>query len=117
MWYQEQPHAGNHIVREIDGFSRDTKILSGGIYAAGTVVGEITDSGEFTQLNVEATDGSQIARAVLFRATNASQPVHALVNTGFTIVDPKQLTWPEGITEAQIIMALTELRQHHIRTV
>lgn len=53
--------------------SRDVGIITGGKYVSGTVLGQITASKKFTARTTEASDGSEVAIAVLGANVDASE--------------------------------------------
>ncbi|MDP5210001.1 head decoration protein [Microbulbifer sp. 2205BS26-8] len=104
---------GAHVLHEQHTqFSRESGVtVSGGNYLAGTVLGRITDSGDYTQLNPGADDGSGVAVAVLFSAVDASDGGKpGTINDLATLYDDRLLVWPEGITEEQKATAIDQLR-------
>ncbi len=82
------------------------------IFNAGTVLGKITDSGKYTKLNPAATDGSQIAAAVLIKtvvvAAN-SDSSEGVADFRYARLYKDSLIFPEGITDEQKQTALDEL--------
>lgn len=86
-------------------------ILSGaGVLARGTVLGLNTTSYEYDILAPAATDGTEVARAVLIDdidATSAAVKCNAYVLGKMHAAD---LIWPAGITDAQKNTALLNLQ-------
>ncbi len=109
--FTEGRHAGEHLVSEANGnLSRDVVTVTGGDYAPGTVLGQITASKKFTQLAPSASDGSQNAVAILFdTALAASADVSQVVHARSCEVNDLCLTWPAGITDSQKATALAAL--------
>ncbi|WP_430439715.1 head decoration protein [Shinella sp.] len=95
-------------------FSRDTDTLASGsgIVKIGTVLGKITASGKFKPLAPEASDGTQVAAAVILQyadATIADQHVVNLKRRAQVVL--QELVWPAGITDAQKKGALDQLAE------
>lgn len=112
---EEKAHAGSHILTEISGLSRDDAKLSGGKYLTATVLGKVTASKELVQLAPAASDGSEVAVAILFRAVDASAETKTgVVNARLTAVRASSLVWPSGITDAEKITAINQLNASHI---
>ncbi|MGJ5029070.1 head decoration protein [Bradyrhizobium sp. HKCCYLS2038] len=79
----ENPHDGNFILSEDDEgrLSRDNiAIASGaGVLLPGTVLGKISASGKFVPSPLAATDGSEVAAAILVgRVDAANADAHAV---------------------------------------
>ena len=114
----ERPRAGAYIVDEpATRLSRESGQVTGGDYDAGTVLGKVTASGHYTQWQPNASDGSEVACAILYKRTKADEPMPALFTIALTAVNGKLLQWPEGVTEAQLQQATAQLRQQFIRIV
>lgn len=93
-------------------FSRDTDTLASGsgIVKIGTVLGEVSASGKFKPLAPGASDGTQIAAAVILQYADATAADHAVVNLKRRAqVVLQELVWPAGITDAQKKGALDQL--------
>lgn len=99
-------------------FSRDeVTIASGQNLAIGTVLGKITASGQYTQVNFSASDGSEEAAGILLGDVDASSAAAqgvALVRDAIVITP--DLVWPSGATAAQKAQALSELKDLGIVT-
>lgn len=99
-------------------YSREeVTIASGQNLAIGTVLGKVTSSGEYTQINFSATDGSEDAAGILLGDVDASSGAAqgvALVRD--SIVITTDLVWPSGATEAQKNQALAQLKELGIVT-
>lgn len=109
----EGRHTGEHIISEANGTrSRDVvTLIAGQNLQPGTVLGKITTGGKYTLLAPTATDGSQVAAAVLFAAvdaTAADKP--AVVNSRDTEVVGAALTWSAGISAGQKTAATADLK-------
>ena len=111
---QLAPGPAHYLVSEANGTrSREVVTLasSNGLQA-GAVLAKITASGEYTLLDPAATDGSQVAAAVLYAAVEASAAAKAVVITARDAeVAAHALAWPDGITSPQIIAAQAQLGQ------
>lgn len=93
--------AGHFIVSECDegNLSREAVTITGGSYIAGTVLGKITASGKYTLHNNAASDGSEVAEAVLFAAVDASAAdVTGVIIARLAEVNGAELTWKSGIS-------------------
>lgn len=97
----ETSHAGDFIISELDGHgSRDNVTLDAGVAVqleAGTVLGKITSGGKYAKYDNQASDGTQVAAAILYdRAlvTGADQVV-CVINKDAE-VNTHQLQWPDG---------------------
>ncbi|MFN2310086.1 MAG: head decoration protein [Gammaproteobacteria bacterium] len=112
--FTEGPHPGGFLTWEVlRDYTRDTVMLASGTgkLAPGTVLGKITSGGKFTVLTPGATNGSQNAAGILWGhvdATDADAPAVVLVR-GPAIANRHEITWPDGITEAQITTATAAL--------
>jgi len=72
-------------------------------------------TGQYRPLNPAATDGSQVAAAILFATkdvTQANKP--ALAMTRHAEVNGSELIWPSSITGAQQTAALNQLTAIHL---
>ncbi|MCP3943232.1 MAG: head decoration protein [Desulfobacteraceae bacterium] len=89
-------------------------ILSGGSHVSGTVVGIVTASGKYVQLDSAASDGSQTAAAILYGDLDASAEDEpgVFMNHGEAI--DHYLTWPEGISDSQKAAAIAQLKTVNI---
>ncbi|MFF0947910.1 head decoration protein [Rhizobium leguminosarum] len=93
-------------------FSRDSDILASGsgIVKIGTVLGKVTATGKFKPLAPAASDGTQLAAAVILQYANATSADVTVVNLKRRAqVVRQELVWPAGITDAQIKTALDQL--------
>jgi head decoration protein D len=74
----QQPRAGGFIESEGEGsYSRDQIVLEGGTggagkVVAGTVLGKVTSTGKYLPSPHAASDGSQVAIAILFDNVDAT---------------------------------------------
>ncbi|NTG12332.1 head decoration protein [Agrobacterium rhizogenes] len=93
-------------------FSRDTDILSSGSgkVVTGTVLGKLTNGGKFKPLAPDATDGTQIAAAIILQHADATAVDQEVVNLKRRAqVVSQNLVWPGAITAAQKQTALDQL--------
>lgn len=110
--YTEGLYPAEFLISEGRGtISRDAAILiSGQNLDAGTVLGQIAASGKYTVLAPAASDGSQIAAAVLYAPVDASlADKPCVVVSRYAELDGAQLVWPEGITTLQKTTAIGQL--------
>jgi hypothetical protein len=85
----------------------------------GQVLGQITASGKFVQVNPSASDGSQNAAAVLLTpivATLTADTTLVAVTRGPAILKSAGLAWTAGMTGTQITAALAQLKALGILT-
>lgn len=65
---------------------------------------------KYTVLAPTATNGAQVAAAILYRAVDAtSADTPAVITARASVVDSAKLAWPAGITAAQKATALAQL--------
>lgn len=111
----ETLHAGGFMLAgNFDGsaISADKIIVASGQTPinAGTVLGLVTATGKYVQVNEAGSDGSQHAVAILWDyvdATIADTPAAAITRTAE--VTGGELTWPAGISGPQRVTNLAEL--------
>ena len=109
----EGQRAGEFIVSESNGTrSRETvTVITGQNLKAGAVVGKITASGKYTELDTAAATGEEAAAAILYGncdATDADKT--AVVITRDAEVNGNELVWPDGILTADKNTAIAELK-------
>lgn len=94
-----------------DNISKDTvTLISGQNLAAGTVLGLITASGKYTLHNNAASDGSEVAAAVLPVASDASGgDLSVVAITRLAEVKEDLLVWKAGISGANKTAGLAAL--------
>jgi len=113
MEAQKETHGtGSFIVSEANGtLSREViTISSGSNLLAGTVLGKVTASGEFVQLDLAATNGSEDAAGVLFAAVDATDAdTQGVAIVRAAEIDAARLVWPAGITTNDKNAALAQL--------
>lgn len=110
----EGKHAGCFLVWEVlRDYTRETVTIasSAGKLMPGTVLGKITTGGKYTGLAPAATNGSQNAAGILWDSVDASaaDAPGVVVLRGPTLVNQRELVWPDGATEAHITAATTAL--------
>ena len=78
----------------------------------GTVVGLVTATGKFKQLDPSAEDGTQVAAGVLLQACDATliDRDDGLVVARHAIVAHHALAWPDAITTAEKLTAIAQLK-------
>lgn len=113
------PHNEGFLVSEANGSrSRENVTLAASVAAAlqaGTVLATQSD-GTYVQLDVAATDGSEVASAILlqdFEVTSVDTAVAVIVRDAEVHSD--ELIYPAGISGPQTTQALSELAAQNIR--
>lgn len=94
-------------------YSRDrVTVASGQNLPLGAVVGIVTATGKFTQIDPSATDGTQVAAGVLLQACDATLADRddGLIVARHAIVADHALAWPEAITTAEKLAAIAQLK-------
>ncbi len=111
--YTEGNYAGDVLKREFDPlYNRETGILiAGQNLALGAVLGKITASGKYTAVAPAASDGSEVACAVLLVSTDASyaDTKTTILARGPAVVAADFLVWPSGATSGQKTAATAQL--------
>lgn len=71
----EKAHRGCFIVSEANGSRsrEEINLIKGQNLQVGTILGKITESGEYTQYNSTATNGSQTVAGILYDNINATE--------------------------------------------
>lgn len=120
----EGRHRGEFLVSEANGYrSRETGTLkSGENLPAGRVLGQITATAKFVELDPSAGDGSEVAAGILYDNVDASAADTECVviardaevrdGTGLTNelgTNFDGISWPSGITDPQKAQATSEL--------
>lgn len=108
----EGRYTAEFLVSEANGArSRDVvTIASGEVLEPGTVLGKVTASGKYVQLDPAASDGSEAAAAILYEGVDASA-----ADTTRTVlirdaeVNGGEIVWPDGITGPQKTTAIGQL--------
>ena len=94
-------------------YSRDrVTVASGQNLPLGTVVGIVTATAKFKQLDPSAEDGTQVAAGVLLQACDATliDRDDGLVVARHAIVAHHALAWPDAITNAEKLTAISQLK-------
>lgn len=94
-------------------YSRDQiTVASGQTLRLGTVVGVVTATGKFKQIDPSATDGTQYAAGVLAQPCDAAliDRDDALMVARHAIVSDHALAWPAVITPADKQAAIQQLK-------
>ena len=94
-------------------YSRDrVTVASGQNLPLGTVVGLVTATGKFKQIDPSAEDGSQVAAGVLLQTCDATliDRDDGLVVARHAIVAHHALAWPDAITTAEKLTAIAQLK-------
>ena len=122
--FEEGHHAAEWLLSEAPGHqSRDVGTLkSGNNLPSGRVLGQITATGKFTELDPAAGDGSQVAAGVLFANVDATAADVAavVISRGAEVKEALGLTndlgtafvtitWKSGTTDPQKAQARSEL--------
>ncbi len=113
----EGPHKGEFIVSEGNGsISREViTILSGRTLHPGAVLGKVTASGKYRDLDPSASDGSEVAAAILHDAADASAgDISAVAIVRLAEINAAEILWPDGITDNQKQTALEQLASANI---
>jgi hypothetical protein len=96
-----------------DSFSRDqiTILAGAGALVTGTVLGKITLSGKYVQLDVDAEDGSQNAAGILVAGVTAESGTDedAVAIERDAGINSDGLTWPAGASAGNKTNALAAL--------
>ena len=94
-------------------YSRDrVTVAAGQNLPLGTVLGIVTASGKYKQIDPSAEDGSQVAAGVLLQNCDATlaDRDNGLVVARHAIVSDHALQWPTGITTAEQQAAVAQLK-------
>lgn len=104
------------ILSEGENIARDNVVLiSGQNLKAGTVMGRITASGKWTLHNATASDGSEVARAILGRDCDATiADARAIAITRLAEVKGAMLIYKAAITAPQKAAAIAALATQFI---
>lgn len=111
--FAEPRHPGEFIVTEASGTrSREQGVLaSGNNLVPGAVVGQITADSKYTELDPDASDGSEVVAGVLYAAVDASS---ADADGVFIVRDCEVMTsalvLPDGITTPETLQAIAEMK-------
>ena len=94
-------------------YSRDrVTVASGQNLPLGTVLGIVTASGKYKQIDPSAEDGTQVAAGVLLQNCDATlaDRDNGLVVARHAIVSDHALAWPAAITSAEQLAAIAQLK-------
>ena len=94
-------------------YSRDrVTVASGQNLPLGTVLGIVTASGKYKQIDPSAEDGTQVAAGVLLQGCDATlaDRDNGLVVARHAIVSDHALQWPEAVTAAEKASAIAQLK-------
>ena len=94
-------------------YSRDrVTVAAGQNLPLGTVLGIVTASGKYKQIDPSAEDGTQVAAGVLLQACDATliDRDDGLVVARHAVVAHHALAWPDAITTAEQLTAIAQLK-------
>lgn len=116
-WKTQPRTAGIYIAAEVlADLSRENGVLAAGeSLQAGTVLGKLTDTGEYVQFDPAADTGAENATAILYAskdATDAAQPI--VVSARLTAVTGDELIWPDEIAEPAKEAAIAALAANFV---
>lgn len=108
--YTEGTRTGEHVLSEASGArSRENGTLAAGNLAAGAVLA-LNATGDYVQLAPDAEDGTEIAKAVLYGAADASEaPQPVTVHVRACEVHGDLLDWPAGSDAAAVTKGTNDL--------
>lgn len=113
----ESAHAGEFVVSEgNNSISRDfVQLVKSITLIPGTVLGQNTETGLYGPLDPAATDGREIAAAIVFdHNVVGKNGGGAVVIKRHAEVSGALLVWPATITEEQQAAAVAQLETQHI---
>ena len=113
MELTEKGHAGGFVLSLANGglSLENITIASGQDLEAGTVLGKITLSGLYTQLDPGASTGEQSAAGILFAAVDASDgQVDGVAVVRVAEVNQHELIWPDDISTGEKDTAIAQLK-------
>ena len=94
-------------------YSRDrVTVAAGQNLPLGTVLGIVTASGKYKQIDPSAEDGTQVAAGVLLQGCDATlaDRDNGLIVARHAIVSDHALQWPEAIAAAEKASAIAQLK-------
>jgi hypothetical protein len=108
--YTEGTRTGEHVLSEANGArSREVGTLASGNLPAGAVLA-LNGAGDYVPLAPAAADGTEVAKAVLYGAADATEaPQPITVHVRACEVHGALLGWPEGADEAAITAGTNDL--------
>jgi hypothetical protein len=112
----EGNHSAEFLLSNEETLSFDKGVLiTGQNLAAGTVLGKITASGKYTLHNNAASDGSEVAAAILYDATDATAAdTPCTVVSRIAEVADAKLIFKSGISAPNRAAAIVALSTQHI---
>ena len=108
----QQRRPGCFLVSEAQGhLSRHGAwIAAGQVLEIGTVLGQIAATKKYRALTLGASDGSQIATAILYDAVDTSTgDAMGQITDQYCEVNGAELVWPESISAEQRRLAIQQL--------
>jgi hypothetical protein len=108
---------GEHLVFEVhpDLCRQKITLKAGMKYPTGLVLGKVTATGEYTEYDPAATDGTQTVAGVLYAGVNATAGAKPGVrHHALTVMLKSKLAWKSGLTDAQKTAAINALSATHI---
>ena len=113
-----QPRAaGEYLVSWCDegSISSEMVTITGGNYAAGTVLGKVTADGKYKLHDAAQTDGSQTAIAILYAAVDASSADKlGVITARLAEVNGAEITWKSGISNSNKVAGIASLATQNI---
>jgi hypothetical protein len=109
---EEKKHPGEFLKSTPNGTRHveEGVLASGNNLEAGTVLGVVTASGEYSQFDDTAADGTENAVAILFAGVDASAAdADCVVVARDAEVTGSELTWPATADDAEIAAATAQL--------
>ena len=103
----EKRGTGIYVVSEANGsLSREQVTVSAdaaAVLPVATVLGKLTADSKYVPVDLGASDGSEVAVAVLYAEVDATEDdQRAVVHTRVCEVDGNELVYPEGASEGDI---------------
>lgn len=115
-----QNRTASCIIQEAPGYhSRDQIVVASGagVVVSNTVLGRVAATEEYKPLDLTAEDGTEVAAGILFGGVDTT--AMSARGTGLVRsldVHGEQLIWPDGITDEQVALAVSQLAANHIIT-
>ncbi len=92
----EGRHTGEHLISDLGSISRDVVTIASGSgkLAPGRVLSKLSAGGKYVPYDNVGTDGSEVAKAILYAAVDAtSADVRAVVHSRLCEVKASLLDW------------------------
>ncbi len=108
----ETRHRGEFLVSTANGTRSFDKgmLADGNDLVAGAVLGKLTTTGEYVELDPAGADGAEVASGILNEAATASGAAVEIVAVARDAeVNGAEIAWPAGILEAEKTTALSQL--------